>query len=289
MTKTDFSRWLNRYHLRHHFVNEMSWFGVSNPTMDIIYRSYNGGPDDCGRSITTSVPYPGKRVQKSGLWIAGAPATQLPRKHSTPEQAVTAMAKPAMCNFAAMFLEPFLDLNQAALRVIWSTSPFYWMHQLLMMNHVADKKKSVTEGNRNDVATDLLGGGPMYTLQKAKEEIDAIAKHATDIAAHALAMDDNFEAKLESFKKEIISTIELKFAELEKTILGDAHNVETSALADLGAKVSQLMHGSATHSAPGQGGGTESNARPHTGEIDSHQGYQTDSNQGFQPDQHHHQ
>jgi hypothetical protein len=29
--KTAAGRWMKRYHLRHHFVNERLWFGVSNP------------------------------------------------------------------------------------------------------------------------------------------------------------------------------------------------------------------------------------------------------------------
>ena len=85
----------------------------------------------------------------------------------------------------------------------------------------------------------------MYTLQKAKEEIDAVAKHATDIAVHTLAIADNFDAKLESLKKEIAHIIEAKFDELSKTLLGNTENIETSAVADLGAKVAQLIHGSA--------------------------------------------
>jgi hypothetical protein len=85
----------------------------------------------------------------------------------------------------------------------------------------------------------------MYTLLKAKEEIDAVAKHATDIAVHTLAIADNFDAKLESLKKEIAQVIETKFDELSKTFFGDTRNIETSAVADLGAKVAQLIHGAA--------------------------------------------
>jgi 4-hydroxysphinganine ceramide fatty acyl 2-hydroxylase len=55
--KTGFGRWMKRYHLRHHFVNEKLWFGVSNPTMDMVYRTFRA-PDDSTRSGTTRVLFP---------------------------------------------------------------------------------------------------------------------------------------------------------------------------------------------------------------------------------------
>jgi hypothetical protein len=85
----------------------------------------------------------------------------------------------------------------------------------------------------------------MYTLQKAKEEIDAVAKHATDIAVHTLAIADNIDSKLETFKKDISHLIDQKFAEFSKSIVGETEHFETSAVSDLGAKVAQLIHGSA--------------------------------------------
>jgi hypothetical protein len=94
----------------------------------------------------------------------------------------------------------------------------------------------------------------MYTLQKAKEEIDAVAKHATDIAVHTLAIADNFDTKLESLRKEIAHIIEAKFDELSKTLLGDTQNIETSAVADLGAKVAQLIQVAAPPSVHGING-----------------------------------
>ncbi len=84
---------------------------------------------------------------------------------------------------------------------------------------------------------------PMYSLSKAKEEIDTVAKHATDIAAHVLHMSDDMNAKLDSFKAEILSIIEERFTELGRTLYGDAESVETSAVSDLGAKVSLLTRG----------------------------------------------
>ena len=56
---TPVGRWMKRYHLRHHFVNEKLWFGVSNPAMDVVYRTFRdtrGGT----RSKTTRRLYPGK-------------------------------------------------------------------------------------------------------------------------------------------------------------------------------------------------------------------------------------
>jgi hypothetical protein len=55
--RTGAGRWMKRYHLRHHFVNERLWYGVSNPLMDVVYRTHR----DRGagtRSRTTRVLYP---------------------------------------------------------------------------------------------------------------------------------------------------------------------------------------------------------------------------------------
>jgi 4-hydroxysphinganine ceramide fatty acyl 2-hydroxylase len=38
--RTPFGRWMKQYHLRHHFISEKLWFGVSNPTLDLLYRTY---------------------------------------------------------------------------------------------------------------------------------------------------------------------------------------------------------------------------------------------------------
>ncbi len=56
--KTAAGRWMKRYHLRHHFVNEKLWFGVSNPAMDVVYGTFRDRKDG-GRSATTRVLYPG--------------------------------------------------------------------------------------------------------------------------------------------------------------------------------------------------------------------------------------
>ncbi len=54
--KTAFGRWMKRYHLRHHFVNEHLWFGVSNPLMDFVYGTYRD-LNDAARSGTTKILY----------------------------------------------------------------------------------------------------------------------------------------------------------------------------------------------------------------------------------------
>ncbi len=80
----------------------------------------------------------------------------------------------------------------------------------------------------------------MYTLHKAKEEIDAVAKHATDIATHVLTLSQDMHAELQSFKKELLDAIDKKFVDLERTIQGETAINDSSAVADLGAKVSLL-------------------------------------------------
>ncbi|HEY1748005.1 MAG TPA: sterol desaturase family protein [Xanthobacteraceae bacterium] len=38
--RTRVGRWIKQYHLRHHFISEKFWFGVSNPSMDFVGRTY---------------------------------------------------------------------------------------------------------------------------------------------------------------------------------------------------------------------------------------------------------
>ncbi len=100
----------------------------------------------------------------------------------------------------------------------------------------------------------------MYTLHKAKEEIDAVANHATDIATHVLTLSDDLHAELSRFKKDILDGIDKKFADLERTIHGDTAVLDSSAVADLGAKVSLLS--STKHPGTAQGSGSVPAARP---------------------------
>ena len=34
---TPVGRWIKQYHLRHHFISEKLWFGVSNPSLDLVF------------------------------------------------------------------------------------------------------------------------------------------------------------------------------------------------------------------------------------------------------------
>ena len=55
---TRFGRWMKRYHLWHHFKNEHFWFGVSNPLLDFVYRTWRQ-PEGVTRSSTARELYPG--------------------------------------------------------------------------------------------------------------------------------------------------------------------------------------------------------------------------------------
>jgi sterol desaturase/sphingolipid hydroxylase (fatty acid hydroxylase superfamily) len=54
--RTRFGRWLKQYHLRHHFVSEKHWFGVSNPTLDGMFGTFHG-PDAAEKSATVRKLY----------------------------------------------------------------------------------------------------------------------------------------------------------------------------------------------------------------------------------------
>jgi 4-hydroxysphinganine ceramide fatty acyl 2-hydroxylase len=43
--RTAVGRWIKQYHLRHHLISEKFWFGVSNPSMDFVYRTYRAPKD----------------------------------------------------------------------------------------------------------------------------------------------------------------------------------------------------------------------------------------------------
>jgi hypothetical protein len=55
--KTPFGRWIKKYHLWHHFKNERLWFGVTNPSMDFVGRTY-ARVDEVERSGSTRVLFP---------------------------------------------------------------------------------------------------------------------------------------------------------------------------------------------------------------------------------------
>jgi hypothetical protein len=52
--RTAVGRYMKKYHLWHHFKNEKLWFGVSNPSMDYLYRTYRK-PEEAERSGSTRV------------------------------------------------------------------------------------------------------------------------------------------------------------------------------------------------------------------------------------------
>ena len=49
---TPFGRWIKKYHLWHHFKNEHLWYGVTNPAMDVLARTY-ARVDEVTRSDST--------------------------------------------------------------------------------------------------------------------------------------------------------------------------------------------------------------------------------------------
>lgn len=54
--RTRFGRWLKQYHLRHHFISEKHWFGVSNPTLDHVFGTFSA-PGDVEKTGTTRKLY----------------------------------------------------------------------------------------------------------------------------------------------------------------------------------------------------------------------------------------
>jgi len=50
--RTKAGRWIKQYHLRHHFISEKHWFGVSNPTLDGVFGTFRG-PGSNEKSTTT--------------------------------------------------------------------------------------------------------------------------------------------------------------------------------------------------------------------------------------------
>jgi sterol desaturase/sphingolipid hydroxylase (fatty acid hydroxylase superfamily) len=50
--RTKLGRFIKQYHLRHHFISEKHWFGVSNPALDGVFGTFRG-PDASEKSATT--------------------------------------------------------------------------------------------------------------------------------------------------------------------------------------------------------------------------------------------
>ena len=53
---TPMGRWMKQYHLRHHFLSEKSWFGVSNPSLDLVFGTFPN-PSEVQKSATTRKLY----------------------------------------------------------------------------------------------------------------------------------------------------------------------------------------------------------------------------------------
>lgn len=54
--RTAVGRYVKKYHLWHHFKNERLWFGVTNPSMDHVWRTY-ARVDEADRSESTRILY----------------------------------------------------------------------------------------------------------------------------------------------------------------------------------------------------------------------------------------
>ena len=54
--RTRLGRWIKQYHLRHHFISEKHWFGVSNPTLDRVFGTFRD-PAEVEKSGTTRKLY----------------------------------------------------------------------------------------------------------------------------------------------------------------------------------------------------------------------------------------
>jgi hypothetical protein len=50
-------KWMKKYHLWHHFKNERLWFGVTNPSMDLVGLSFQR-VEDVEKSGSTQILYP---------------------------------------------------------------------------------------------------------------------------------------------------------------------------------------------------------------------------------------
>jgi sterol desaturase/sphingolipid hydroxylase (fatty acid hydroxylase superfamily) len=55
--RTRAGRWIKQYHLRHHYISEKDWFGVSNPSLDVLFGTFRD-PKSAQRSATTRNLHP---------------------------------------------------------------------------------------------------------------------------------------------------------------------------------------------------------------------------------------
>jgi len=54
---TPIGRWMKKYHLLHHYLNEQLWFGITSPALDVLARTYMKAAD-AERSTHTRFLYP---------------------------------------------------------------------------------------------------------------------------------------------------------------------------------------------------------------------------------------
>ena len=54
---TPLGRWIKQYHLRHHYISEKLWFGVSNPSLDVVFGTFRR-PGGAQRSATVRNLHP---------------------------------------------------------------------------------------------------------------------------------------------------------------------------------------------------------------------------------------
>ena len=54
---TPLGRWIKQYHLRHHYISEKLWFGVSNPSLDLVFGTFRR-PAEAQRSATVRKLHP---------------------------------------------------------------------------------------------------------------------------------------------------------------------------------------------------------------------------------------
>ena len=54
--RTRAGRWIKQYHLRHHYISEKQGFGVSNPSLDLVFGTYPD-PGSSQKSPTTRKLY----------------------------------------------------------------------------------------------------------------------------------------------------------------------------------------------------------------------------------------
>jgi hypothetical protein len=62
--RTAYGRWIKKYHLRHHFKNERMGFGVTNPALDAVARTY-AGPAAVERSETVKTLFPDGPLERA--------------------------------------------------------------------------------------------------------------------------------------------------------------------------------------------------------------------------------